>query len=133
MFEYSSDPEEDLFSLKFTEVGPNEGNYQILSTDAIAYIYEYVSPIDGVPQGNFEPVTNLAAPKSLKLANVIGSFQISAKTKVDFDLAGSQYDQNLFSSINDDDNNGYAGFMKLSHHFSEADHRWQWNFEKLNS
>ncbi len=129
VFEYSSDPEEDLFSLKFTEVGPNEGNYQILSTDAIAYIYEYVSPIDGVPQGNFEPVTNLAAPKSLKLANVIGSFQISAKTKVDFDLAGSQYDQNLFSSINDDDNNGYAGFMKLSHHFSEADHRWQWNFE----
>ena len=66
----------------------------------------------------------------MKLANVIGSFQISAKTKVDFDLAGSQYDQNLLSSINDDDNNGYAGFMKLSHSFfSEADHRWQWNFE----
>ncbi len=127
VFEYSNNPEDQLFAVKFTEVGANQGNYQVASTDAIAYIYEYVPPTDGVPQGNFEPVVKLITPFSLKLANAVGDYQIGQKTKIDFDVAVSQYDQNLFSKLNDDDNQGFAGKLQLSQDLSKESNRWQWN------
>ncbi len=127
VFEYSNNPEDQLYAVKFTEVGANLGNYRIASTDAIAYIYEYVPPSDGVPQGNFEPVVKLIAPFSLKLANAAGEYQMGRKTKLEFDVAASQYDQNLFSKLNDNDNKGFAGKLQLSQDLSKESNRWKWN------
>ena len=127
VFEYSNNPDDQLFAVKFTEVGTNQGNYQIAYTDAIAYIYAYVPPADGVPQGNFEPVVKLIAPLSLKLANVVGDYQLGRKTKLDFDVAASQFDQNLYSKLNDNDNKGFAGKLQLTQKLSKESKNWQWN------
>ncbi len=137
VFQYSNNPDDELYTLKFTNVGTNQGNYQLISTDAIAYIYAYVAPIDGVPQGSFEPIVRLVAPQSLRLANIVGGYQVGPKSKIDFDLAASQYDQNLFSNIDDNDNNGFAGNLQFLHKFSKDDNPWQWQvksaFQKVHN
>ncbi|MGO3183985.1 MAG: hypothetical protein ACTIJ9_14255 [Aequorivita sp.] len=109
IFVFSSNPEDELFSVRFTLVGNNNGNYVISDNNAISRIFEYVAPINGVPQGNYEPVIRLNAPIKLQVGGLNGSFHPSEKTQIDFEVAGSKNDLNLFSDIDDGDNDGFAG------------------------
>ncbi len=109
VFVFSSNPEDELFSVRFSLVGPNNGDYVISETNAISRIFEYVAPTNGVRQGNYAPVVRLNAPIKLQVGGVNGSFHPSEKTRVDFEVAGSQNDQNLFSDVDDGNNDGFAG------------------------
>jgi hypothetical protein len=113
-FVFSNNPEDDLFAVNFTEVGQNQGNYILTNTNTINNIYEYVPPIDGIPQGNFEPIRQLIAPQKLQLAAINGHYNISKKTKVDYEVAVSQNDRNLFSDLDDENNNGLAGRFNIT-------------------
>ncbi|WP_019037672.1 hypothetical protein [Psychroflexus tropicus] len=108
IFVFSNDPEAELFNVRFSNLGPNQGNYILSSRDAIANIYEYVSPVDGIPQGNFEPVIRLFAPTKLQIAMLNGVYSPSEKTTVQFEVAASNNDDNLFSSLDQGDNRGLA-------------------------
>ncbi len=107
-FVFSNNPEDTLFNVKFTNVGQNQGNYIISNTNAINVIYEYIAPVLGVPQGNFEPVVQLVSPTKLQIAVLNGSYTPTEKTTVNFEVAGSKNDLNLFSNLDDKNNNGYA-------------------------
>lgn len=109
VFVFSSNPEDELFSVRFSLVGENNGNYRISDNNAISRIFEYVAPVDGIPQGNYEPVVRLNAPVKLQVGGVNGSFHPSEKTRIDFEVAGSQNDLNLFSDVDDNNNEGFAG------------------------
>ncbi|MEM0517927.1 hypothetical protein [Aequorivita flava] len=109
IFVFSSNPEDELFSVRFSLVGPNNGNYVISETNAISRIFEYVAPVNNVPQGNYAPVIRLNAPIKLQVGGLNGSFHPSEKTQVDFEVAGSKNDLNLFSDIDDNNNDGFAG------------------------
>jgi hypothetical protein len=108
-FVYSNDPNEVLYNVKFSLVGEKQGNYELSSGTAIGKIYQYIAPIGGIKQGNYEPITRLIAPTKIQIATVFGKFNPSEKTMVDFEAAISNNDLNLFSSINDNDNQGLAG------------------------
>ena len=108
IFVFTPIEQDDLFNVRFTNVGTGNGNYILSTANAIARIFEYVAPIDGISQGTFEPIIQLDAPVKLQLAGVYGSYNPSEKTKVDFELSGSKNDLNLFSSLDDGDNNGAA-------------------------
>ena len=108
-YEYSNDSTLDLYNVTFTLVGNNLGNYILSSTAAIGKIYQYVTPIAGIPQGNYEPITQLVPPTKIQIATVLGRFNPSEKTAVDFEMGISNNDQNLFSSIDDNQNKGTAG------------------------
>ena len=108
-FVFSSNPDDELFSVRFSLVGNNNGNYMIGDNNAISRIFEYVVPVNGVPQGNYEPIIRLNAPVKLQVGGVNGSFHPSEKTRIDFEVAGSQNDLNLFSDIDDNNNDGFAG------------------------
>ncbi|MDN3722849.1 hypothetical protein QRD02_00520 [Aequorivita sp. SDUM287046] len=109
IFVFSNNPEDELFSVRFSLVGNNNGNYVIGDANAISRIFEYVPPINGVMQGNYEPVIRLNAPVKLQVGGLNGSFHPSEKTRIDFEVAGSQNDLNLFSDIDDNNNDGFAG------------------------
>ena len=109
IFVFSNDPEDELYSVRFTLVGDGNGNYIISDASAISRIFEYVPPINGVPQGNYEPVIRLTAPEKIQIGGVMGSYHPSDKTQVSFEVSGSNNDLNLFSTINDDNNDGFAG------------------------
>ncbi|NND62870.1 MAG: hypothetical protein HKN48_06710 [Flavobacteriaceae bacterium] len=109
IFVFSNDPEDELFNVRFTLVGQNMGNYVISADSAINRIFEFIPPIDGIPQGNYEPVIRLSAPEKLQMGGVFGSYNPSEKTKIDFELSGSVNDLNAFSTLDDNDNDGFAG------------------------
>ena len=124
IFVFSNNPDDELFSVRFTLVGTNQGNYILSNNNAISNIYEYVAPIGGVPQGNYEPVTQLVAPERLQIAVLNGQYKPTEKTDVFFELAGSKNDVNLFSSLDDDDNDGYAGKLTLKQKVISSDSLW---------
>lgn len=109
VFVFSNDPEDELYNVRFSLVGANQGNYIITSTESIANIFEYIAPVNGVLQGSYEPIVRLTPPEKLQIGGVNGSYSPSEKTEIGFELAGSINDQNLFSNIDNNDNDGFAG------------------------
>ncbi|MES2545034.1 MAG: hypothetical protein V4548_09135 [Bacteroidota bacterium] len=108
-FQYSNNETDELYNVKFTLVGNNLGNYVLTNSAAIGRIYEYVAPISGVPQGNYEPIIRLVAPTKIQIATVLGKYNPSEKTSVDVEIGISNNDKNLFSSTDDSDNKGFGG------------------------
>ena len=114
IFVFSSNPDAELFNVRFTNLGSNQGNYVVSSQNAIANIYEYVSPVNGVPQGNFEPVVRLFAPAKLQIAMLNGVYSPSEQSNFQFELAASNNDENLFSEKDQNNNRGLAAQFKVN-------------------
>ena len=108
IFVYSNNPDDDLYDVNFTNVGHNQGDYILLTNNAIDNIYEYKPPINGEKQGNFEPITRLVVPEKLQLLTYNSTYEINNNSKINLELATSKKDKNLFSSIDDTDNTGFA-------------------------
>lgn len=122
-FEYSNLETDELYSVKFTLVGNNLGNYILINSSAIGKIYQYIAPIAGVPQGNYEPITRLVAPTKIQIATVLGKFNPNEKTAIDFEVGISNNDLNLFSTINDNNNKGVAGKLNFKQRLFSK--KWQ--------
>lgn len=108
VFEFSTDETQTLYQVKFTLVGANQGNYILSSSNAIGKIYEYIAPVGGVPQGNYEPIVQLIAPVKLQIATVVSSYSPTEKTTVESEIAISNNDRNLYSTLDDSNNQGIA-------------------------
>jgi hypothetical protein len=122
IFVFSNDPEDTLFSVRFSLVGDGLGNYISSDQSAISIIFEYTPPIDGAPQGNYEPIIQLNAPTKLQVGGLNGSYRPTKKTTINFEVAGSQNDLNLFSDIEDANNDGFAGRLDVRQNvFTSAD------------
>lgn len=109
IFVYSTNPEDELFNVRFSLVGENQGDYILTNKSAITRVFEYVPPVSGVPQGNYAPIVQLFAPEKLQLAVIHGNYSPSEKTHIGFEFAGSKNDLNLFSALDDSNNDGFAG------------------------
>ncbi len=120
VFVFSNDPNDELFRVSFTEVGPNQGDYILINNQAINNIYEYAGEL----QGNYAPIVQLIAPTKLQMAVINGSYTPSENTAVNFELSGSKNDLNLFSSLDDDDNDGFAGRLQVSKRLIKSDSLW---------
>ncbi len=112
-FVFSNNPDDELYNVKFSLLADNQGNYILTNASAVGKIYEYVEPINGVKQGNYEPIIRLIAPTKIQIATVMGKINPSEKTNVDFEIGLSNNDLNLFSNQNDNDNVGLAGKINL--------------------
>jgi len=112
-YEFSNNPSEELYSIKFSYVGENKGDYALVNTNAISNIYEYTPQISGDKQGDYEPILNLIAPEKIQLAIINGEYRISDNSEIKFELANSNSDKNLFSTINDEDNTGLATKIEI--------------------
>lgn len=108
IFVYSNNPDDQLYSVAFTYMGSNLGNYELASTSGIGKIYRFVEPIGDLPQGSYEPVSRLIAPTKLTVATVMTKYNPDEKTLINLEVAMSNNDQNLFSSIDDQNNKGWA-------------------------
>lgn len=109
IFEYSNDAQQELFNVRFTLVGANNGNYIVTNSATITRVYQYTAPVNGIPQGNYEPIIQLIAPTKVQVATFLGKYNPDEKTAVDFEIGISNNDKNLFSNIDDANNKGLAG------------------------
>lgn len=124
IFVFSNNPNDELYSVKFTLVGENQGNYIVSETNAINTIYQYLTPEQGVPQGEYSPVIRLIAPTKLQIAVINGEYKPTELTHINFELTGSKNDLNLFSALDDDNNNGFAGRLHLKQQLVKKDSLW---------
>ncbi len=124
VYVFSSNPEDDLYSVKFQKAGNNQGDYVLINSNAVSNIYEYVSPVFGVFQGNYAAIVQLIAPTKLQVAVVNGSYRPTERTDIFFEAAGSKNDLNLFSKLDDDNNEGFAGKLRVKQEVIKSDSLW---------
>jgi len=89
----------------------------------VLHLHEYV----GALQGNYAPIVQLIAPTKIQIAVVNGSYNPTEKTQINFEAAASKNDLNLFSNLNDDDNDGIAGKLTIDQHLIKNDSLWNLN------
>jgi len=108
VFTNSQNADTVFYELTFSYVGSGKGNYVLSQSAANGRVFNWVMPIGGVKQGDYEPVNLLVSPKRLQLMT-IGADLLSLKnTTLSIEVAHSDYDKNLFSNL-DKNNNGGNG------------------------
>jgi len=128
IFVFSTNPEDELFSVRFTSLGSNQGNYVVSSLDNISRVFEYVPPINGVPQGEFEPVTRLFAPTLLQIGVVQAAYQNGEFSQINGELAVSNNDLNTFSTTDNGDNQGTAAKIQTQQRLTKEKSKWNLDF-----
>lgn len=105
-YEHSTDPVEAHFALSFSQVGAGRGDYRRLNQLGNGIVYEYVSRINGLPQGDYSILSQLPAPDSKRMVTAGTKVKLNEHEKVYTELALSSVDKNLFSEVDDADNQG---------------------------
>ena len=118
-FEYSKDPNDELYFVTFTNVGTNNGDYVLDSSTVIGNIYNFV----GINQGNYTPISRLIAPTKSQFFVLKSDYNPSEKTTLSSEVAISNNDANLFSSIGDTENTAVAA--KIAWQQVLIDREWQ--------
>jgi hypothetical protein len=134
VYEYIDRPGEDsaYYEVAFSYLGEGKGNYRQQQSGANGRVYAYVPPVNGVLQGDYEPVDVLIPPKSQSMTTLGMLHQFKNAGKLKIESALSIEDLNTFSSLDDDDNVG--GAVKIIwEHERERDTSRAWNFKKLAS
>jgi len=109
IYEYSTDSTQTLYNLGFSYVGEQKGHYVISGENTNGRMYHWVAPIDGVPQGQYEPVSLLITPKMHQVYNAALHYSIDSLKSLSIETSASIYDPNLFSSIGNATHLGLAG------------------------
>ena len=119
VFEYTTDATGELYTVTFTNVGINNGDYNLLRTVASGPIFEYA----GVELGNYNPIVKLIAPSKVQVFVVKSDYNPSEKTRFNSEIALSNNDANLFSTIDDNQNTAIAA--KMGWQQILIDKKWQ--------
>ncbi|MCK0130922.1 hypothetical protein MWU59_05340 [Flavobacteriaceae bacterium F08102] len=104
IYQYTTDPNDEVFNVTFSYVGENAGSYQVENTIASGRIYNYV----GLGNGAYEPILPLIAPNSLQIVALNTAYSPTDRMNLSANVALSNRDLNLFSTLNDSDNQGLA-------------------------
>jgi len=114
VFVFSNNPNDRLFSLSFTYVGPGKGNYMPLQNAVNGKAYQWVAPnTNNQKTGEWAPVILLIAPKKQQLITVAGEYRFSPSSKLRTEVAMSNYDVNLFSTKDKGNDKGMAAKMQF--------------------
>lgn len=113
---FSQNPEAQLFSARFTDLGQGNGNYQRRTDPRNGRIYEYVEPdsITGAMRGRFEPVNRLIAPEKQQMTSAGILHRFSANTQLAGEVTLSNFDRNRFSDIGNSENLGLGSAINFS-------------------
>ena len=119
IFEYTTNDTTPLFNVTYTNVGANNGDYVFDRSVAIGNIFRYV----GIKHGDYSPIVRLIAPIKSQVAVVNTTYKPTAKTNLTLEMAVSDNDQNLFSSLDDRNNMGLASLVGWQQVL--LDQKWQ--------
>jgi hypothetical protein len=108
IYVYSINKNDVLYNLSFTDVGFGKGNYVSVTGNTNGQVYMWVQPLNGVPQGEWEPVIFLVTPKKQQLITAAAQYAINDRSSIKAEMALSNYDVNTFSSKDKNMDNGVA-------------------------
>jgi len=132
VYVYAGAQRDSVYRVSFSYVGSNKGNYVLLQNAANGKVYQWVSPVNGIPQGDYEPVIRLNTPKMNDLLAVSASYQLSDKLTAATEIAFSYADSNLFSKQGNANNAGLAYKLQLDYQTKlhrMKDSLWKYGFK----
>lgn len=106
IYYYSINPELAHYRLSFRE--SNQGNYIIKSYSAAGRIYEWISPVNGIPQGDYEPVIAVNPPETRQILSFGGHRSIG-----DFTNVGAEYTTSVINNNNLNNKTSNGGALRL--------------------
>ena len=102
-YEFSTDSNETLYQVSFTYFGANLGDYKTAQTTNNGRVFEYVGP----NAGDYRAVRKLPSPQKSQVFSLNSEYLLN-EGKIGADISLSNYDINLFSSKDSNQNTGYA-------------------------
>ena len=120
VFVYSTNPDSAVWRCAFSYVGPNNGNYHQITSAANGKVFEWIAPVSGIPQGDYEPVVLIVTPKKRQMVT-LGAERSTKTSGITVEGALSNYDLNTFSPIDGQDDQGYAGSFGYKKKFKVSD------------
>lgn len=114
VYVYSTHPDSAFYRLSFSFVGTGRGNYQQVTASANGKVYQWIAPVSGVPQGDYEPVILLITPKRKQMVTLGGEKRFRKQAFISAEAAVSSNDLNTFSSFNSADDIGYGFFLRAA-------------------
>ena len=108
VYVFSTDPDSARYRLAFSFVGPGNGNYQQSISSANGRVYQWISPANGIPRGDYEPVVQLVTPKMQQMFVAGMDYRLDSNKKLFLETALSNYDPNTFSAVDNKQNVGLA-------------------------
>lgn len=112
---FSVNPNQAKYRATFQLVGENKGDYVLDSYNALGKVYKWVEPINGIPQGQYAPSRLIVTPKQKQVVSSGAKIKLGKGLTIESEAAISTLDLNTFSTINNDDNQGFAEKTKLTH------------------
>lgn len=94
----SKDSQIAHYQISFTMVGENEGDYRIESTSENGVKYQWIAPIDAIPQGNYAPIKRVALPQNHQIINIGLNYNLKNDAQVSLQYAGSEFVGNRFNT-----------------------------------
>jgi hypothetical protein len=114
IYVYSTDSLNAFFRVGFSFTGTNSGNYVAINNER-GRVYAWVAPVNGVPQGAYEPVTLIITPKKQQMLTLGADYLLGKNTAISGEGAVSNNDVNLYSDKNKGDDAGFAGSISIRH------------------
>lgn len=102
-YEFSTDQNGTLYQVSFTYFGANQGDYKVAQTTNNGRVFEYA----GLNGGDYRAVRKLPSPQKSQVFSLNSEYLLH-EGKIGTDISMSNYDINLFSSKDSDQNIGYA-------------------------
>jgi hypothetical protein len=115
IYVYSSDPDSAHYAVDFSYVGTNKGNYVISDNLVNGRVYQWVVPVNEIPQGQYEPIVPLIAPQRTQMLTAGGDYVIGTRTTLTAEGAMSNNDVNTFSDKGNSDNVGFGLYLGAQH------------------
>lgn len=103
-YEFSTDQTQTLYQVAFTYFGQSLGDYRIKQTTNNGRVFEYV----GNNMGEYKAVRKLPSPQKTQVFSANSEFLLR-NGKIGADASLSNFDVNLFSKKDSNENIGYAG------------------------
>lgn len=113
VYVYSTNQDSAVYQLSFSNVGNGNGNYNQIQSSANGRVFQWIAPSMGVPQGEYEAVAKLISPKKKQMLSLGFGYEIAKGTIIKTEFALSDYDKNLFSALDQADNQGIAFNISL--------------------
>ena len=116
-YKFSNNQDSAHYQINFTQVDQNNGDYILKEEGINGRIFTWVPPVylDGelLSQGNFSPNIRIVSPKAKNIISAEIKYNLSKKITTRANFTFQNLDKNLFSDLDDLDNNSIATFYQF--------------------
>ncbi len=103
-FEWTSNIDSAEYELSFSDIGAGNGDYIRTAENTNGVVYKYV----GKNNGRYLPVSPIALPHQKQMFSARVLYRLSSNIEFGNEMAISSRDINLYSSLDDNDNEGFS-------------------------